>query len=73
MNSVENKIPDVSNVIKKTNYDAKILDIESKNITTADYNKFTKDIVANDIKSKRLVDKSDIAGFINNVNLDKKK
>ena len=73
MNSVENKIPDVSNVVKKTDYDAKILDIESKYITTADYNKFTKDIVANDIKSKRLVDVSDIAGFINNVNLDKKK
>ena len=73
MNSVENKIPDVSNVVKKTDYDAKILDIESKYITTADYNKFTKDIVANDIKSKRLVHVSDIAGFINNVNLDKKK
>ena len=54
-------------------YDVKIFDIESKYITTADYNKFTKDIVANKIKSEGLVNQSDIAGFINNADLDKKK
>ena len=37
---------------KKSDCDAKIPDIESKYITTADYNKFTKVIVANNIKSK---------------------
>ena len=57
---------------KKTDYDAKISDIESKYITTADYNKFTKNIVDNSIKSKHLVDKSDIAGIINNAELNKK-
>ena len=50
----------------------RISDVENKCITRADYNKFTKDIVANNIKNKELVDKSAIAGFINNADLDKK-
>ena len=57
MNAVENKIPDVSSLVKKTDYDAKISEIESKYITTVDYNKLTKDIVDNSIKSKNLVTK----------------
>ena len=74
LTAIENKIPDVSNLVKKTDcdYDAKISDIENKYITTPDYNKFTKDIVAKNIKNKELVDKSDIAEFINNSDLDKK-
>ena len=71
MTATENKIPDVNSLVKKTNYDAKISEIENKYITTTDYNKFTKNIVDNNIKSKNLVDKSAIAGFINNVDLDK--
>ena len=40
--AIENKIPDVDNLAKrKTDYDAKLLDIKSKRITTADYNTFT--------------------------------
>ena len=70
MTAVESKIPNVSNLVKKTDYDLKISDIESKYITTAD--KFTKDIVANRIKSEELVNKSVIARFINNADLDKK-
>ena len=52
--SVENKICDVSNLIKKkkTDYDAKLTDIENEYITAADYNKSTKDIAANNIKSE---------------------
>ena len=46
--------------------------IESKYITTADYNKFNKNVVDNSTKSKNLVDKSAINGFINNVKLDEK-
>ena len=38
----------------------------------ADYNEFAKDIVDNSIKSKTLVDKSTISGFINNADLDKR-
>ena len=71
MTAAENKIPDVNSLVKKTNCDAKISEIENKYITTTDYNKFTKNIVDNNIKSKNLVDKSAIAGFIDNVDLDK--
>ena len=38
---VENKIPGVSNLVKKTGYDTKISDFESDYFATADYNKFT--------------------------------
>ena len=73
LTAVENKMLDVSNFVKKTDYETKISNTENKNVPTADYNKFTKDVVANNIKSKKLVDKSAIAGFINRAHLDKKK
>ena len=38
----------------------------------ADYKTFTKDIVTSKIKSEGLVNKSPVAGFINNADLDKK-
>ena len=37
LNSVENRIPDVNNLVKKTDFGARKLDIESKYITRADY------------------------------------
>ena len=49
-----------------------MLDIESKYITTADVNKFTKHIVDNSVKSKNFVDKYAISGFINNSGLNTK-
>ena len=49
---VVNKIPNISNLVKKKDHDSKISDIESKYITATDYNKFTKDIVHNSIKNK---------------------
>ena len=51
-NAVENKIPDVSNLVKKTDYDAKISGIESKHLITSDYNKFTNEVIDNKIKEK---------------------
>ena len=71
LTAVENKTPDVSNLVTKTDYDTKISDIESKYVTTADYNKFTKDILTNKIKSEGLIDKFDIAEFINSADIDK--
>ena len=68
---VEYKIPGVSN--KKPDYDAEMLDIKSKYFTTADYNKFTIEKLEFKIYEKGLINKSDIAGFINNADLDKKK
>ena len=41
-------------------------------MTIADYNKFTKNIVDNNTKSKNLVNKTDIVGFKNNNDFYKK-
>ena len=37
---------------------------------SADYNKFTKDIINNQIKNKNLLIRSDIADFINHTELN---
>ena len=73
LTEIENKIPDTSNFLKKTDNDAEILDIKSKYFTRADYKKLTNEKLDLKIKQKGLVDKSDIAGFISNFDLDKKK
>ena len=54
------KIISVSGLVKKTDYDAKIKDIERKYFSTTDYNKFTSDVLDVKIKQKELVNKSDI-------------
>ena len=61
----------MSDLVKKTGYDAKISDIENKSFTTSDYNKFTNGIIDAKVKNKELVNKSDIFKFINNSDLDK--
>ena len=38
LNAAEIKIPGVSNLVKKTEYDTKISNIESKYFTSSDYN-----------------------------------
>ena len=52
LTAVENKMLDASKLVKKTDYDTKIPDIENNYITTADYNKLTKNIVVKRIKKK---------------------
>ena len=52
---VDKKIPIVSGLVKKTNYGAKILDIEGKYFTTSGYNKFASDILDPKIKQKQLL------------------
>ena len=54
LTAVENRIPDVRNLVKYTDYDEKILDTESKYFTTADYNKFTGQTLDAKIKTKRI-------------------
>ena len=71
LTAVENEIPGDSNLVEKTNYVAKILDIEFKYFTTADYNKFTIQTLDANIKQKELLDKNRFSGFINNDDLDK--
>ena len=63
LNAVETNIPNVSDLVKKTNYDVKISDFESKYFTTSDYSKFTGEILNAKIKEKELVDKYDISGL----------
>ena len=72
LNGVENKTFHICDIVKKTEPDATISDIESKYFTAANYDKFTSKILDAKIKQKELVLKSAIAGFINNADLDKK-
>ena len=51
----ENKIPDVSGLVKKTVYNAKISDMEKKYFTTSDYNKLTSEVIDIKIKEKELL------------------
>ena len=41
---MKNKIPNVSDLIKKADYDAKIPEIENKYLPTSDYYRFTDNI-----------------------------
>ena len=42
LTTVENKIPNVSDPVKKADDDVKIPEIENKDFITSDYNKFTR-------------------------------
>ena len=72
INTVENKIPNFSDLFEKTDCDAKTSDIETKCLTTSDYNKFTNKVLNKKIKEGELVDKSNISRFIQNFDLGKK-
>ena len=72
INKFKNKIPNISGLVKQTDYDAKILDTHKKYFTAPDYNKFTKDILDAKIKEKELVDKSDIFNLIKIFDLNTK-
>ena len=61
----ENEIPNVTDLVNKSNYITKISHIEKKYFTTADYNKFSSDILGNEIKQKK-VNMSNISNLINN-------
>ena len=64
---VEIKIPDVSVLEKKTNYSARVSDIEKKYLTTSDNNRFTSGILVAKMK-KELVYKSSISNLVKNSN-----
>ena len=71
--AVENKIPNISNQVKKEDYVEKIKETEGKYFTTYDYNKITNNILDAKIKNKILVNRSDISGIIHNTDLDEEK
>ena len=76
MTAVENEIHDVSNVLKKTDYDAKILDIENKvndhdhdeYITTSEFNKLTRESFKARLVQANLVTKTDFDDKLQNLN-----
>ena len=72
ISGVESKIRDVSGLVKKTDYVAKIKEIERKYFTTADYNRFTSETLDAKIKQKELVNKSDISNLMSNTDLNTK-
>ena len=67
---MKNKIPVVTDLVKETNYDPKILKIEGKYINTSDSNKFTSNILDAKVKQKELDNKSDISNLIKNSDLN---
>ena len=50
--AAENKIPNINDLVKKTDYDAKISEMEKKYFTTSDYNKFTSNTLDAKITQK---------------------
>ena len=59
-------MPDLSSLVKKTDYDAKLVEVEGKYFSSSDYNKFSITILDTKIKQKGLVNKSDISNLIKN-------
>ena len=67
LNAIGNKIPDVSSLVKKTDQDTKIYEMENevtchdhdKYITTPDLNKITAEIFAPRLEQVNLVTKTD--------------
>ena len=78
MTAVENKIPDVSNLVRKTDYDTKTSEIEKKltdynhdvYITTPEFNKFAAEMFAARLGQNNLITKTDFDGKI--ISLNKK-
>ena len=68
---IELKIRYPTYLIKRTEYDAKLSEIEAKYSTTSNYNIFTNEILDIKVKGKGLIYKSDISSFIDNSDLDK--
>ena len=59
-NKVENKVLIVSSLVQKTDYDAKIKEIERKYFTTANYKKIKSEILEVKIKQEKLDNKFDV-------------
>ena len=64
ISEAEIKLLNVSSLVKKLDFDAKISDIEGKYFTTSDYNKLTGGTLDSKIKQKELVNKFDIFNLL---------
>ena len=71
LNAAENKIPSISNLVKKTDYNMKINETEKKitdhkhdkYLTTPEFNKLTSESFAAGLNQPNLASKSDINNF----------
>ena len=76
MTAVEHKIPSISNLVKKTDYNTKITEIEKKltdhnhdkYITTTEFNKLATDAVNARIVQANLVKKTDFDSKLSDLN-----
>ena len=58
LTAVENKIPNVSDLVEKADYDHEIKEIKSKYLIASDYNKITNNVLDTKITEKTLVNES---------------
>ena len=80
LTAVENKILNVSNLVRKTDYDTKVSEIEKKitdddhdkYITSPEFNKLTAECFATRLKQANLANKNDVTNFVNKANFDNK-
>ena len=78
LTAVENKIPNVSNLVKKTDYNTKVSEIENKITTDHDHNKYitkefdklTSENLTARLKQANLASESDVANFVKNAVFD---
>ena len=72
LTAAENKIPNVSNLVNKSDYNTEISEIENKitsdhdhdkYITTQEFNKLTSEICTANLKQANLAGKNDIVNF----------
>ena len=63
--TVENKIPNVSDLVKKADYEEEIKCIKNKCFIRSDYNKFTNNIFDEKITVKKLVNESELNENVN--------
>ena len=80
LTAVENKILNVSNLVRKTDYDTKVSEIEKKitdddhdkYITSPEFNKLIAECFATRLKQANLASKNDVTNFVNKTNFDNK-
>ena len=76
LTAVENKVPNISSLVKKTDYNTKITEIENrlidhnrgKNITTPEFNRLTAENFAARLKQANLVTKTDFDDKLKSLN-----
>ena len=68
LNAKEKKIPDVNNLVKRSDYDTKTKDIENKYITNTELNKLASDAVNARIVQANLIKKADFDNKLSDLN-----